>query len=184
MMLLGHDPRSIANVMIEFALEDGLHLPNVSVQKLLYFAHASYLVRNRRPLVSSLFEAWEYGPVCRPVYDALKQYGRASVPKKIEQVDIFTGEIEEFEFSGDRRTRFHIEGIMMNLGHLSPGQLIDLSHAKDGAWHAVWNKSKTGATIGNTIDDKLTEERFAFLKMPINTPTRGDPDEATPIAGD
>jgi hypothetical protein len=71
------------------------------------------------------------------------------------------------------------------MGHLSPSQLIELSHCSGGAWHEVWNKSKTQATIGNRIDDTLTVNRFYRLKMPMRESSqRGDPDEATPLAGD
>jgi len=180
----GYDPRAIANEIIEYALDEGIHMPNVSVQKLLYFCHASYYVRHNEPLVASVFEAWEYGPVCRPVYDELKHYGRKSIDKLIDDVDIFTGEVRQIRIPRNRRVQTHIYNTLENLGRLSPGQLIDLSHRKGGAWHETWHKSRTGTTVGGAICDKLTLERFYLLKMTVQKPVYGDPDEATPLTGD
>ena len=87
------DPRSVVNFMIEYGKVRDYKLKNVSLQKLLYFCHAAYLVRHGKPLVSGYFEAWEYGPVHRTVYDALRQYGRQEVTKPIDRRDPFTGQV-------------------------------------------------------------------------------------------
>lgn len=180
----GHDPRAVVNQMIEFALEQEVHLPNVSVQKLLYFAHAAHLAKyGGTPLVASVFEAWEYGPVCRPIYDELKHYGRSSVSQKIEDIDLFTGEVTIPSLPNDLRVKSHVFNIMDSLGRLSPGQLIDLSHVKGGAWHETWHKARTRTTVGGAICDSLIRERFYLLKMPIKPSIFGDPDEAAPLTG-
>ena len=181
----GSDPRSVVNAMIAIGNRIGVVLPNVSIQKLLYFAHASFLVQNKRPLVQGVFEAWDYGPVCPPVYHALKKHGREPVKEPIRKVNPFTGEISDVDPLQDAEALFHLEHVLRTMGHLSPGQLIELSHAPEGAWADVWNKSKTGPTIGNRIDDILTVSRFSRLKMPLrDASTYGETDEATPFAGD
>lgn len=181
----GFDPRAIANAMISYALDRGQTITNVSVQKLLYFAHVSFWVKHKRPLVCSTFEAWEYGPVCRPVYDSLRRYGRAPIIEPIVVVDPFSRSVTPLAPPADHLVTDHIAEVMRALGGLSAGQLIELSHAPGGAWEEVWNKSKTSATLGNRIDDKLSVERFARLKISVRSQSRfGDPDEATPVAGD
>lgn len=181
----GHDPRAVANAMIEFALKRNKPIWNVSIQKLMYFAHASFLIRNDRPLINGVFEAWEYGPVCRPIYDVLKRYGRKPVSKKIERVDPFSGEISVPQVEGDISALDQVEDVMRTMLHIHPSQLIELSHVDGGAWSVVWDKSRTGATVGNRISDQLTREKFGKLKvaMPINFELGGI-DEATPFAGD
>ncbi|MBN9788279.1 hypothetical protein DMP17_06700 [Pseudonocardia sp. TMWB2A] len=170
--------------MITFANRREMPIWNVSVQKLMYFAHASFLIRQSRPLIRGAFEAWEYGPVCRPVYNELKSYGREPITTLIQRVDPFTGEITMPALDGDIEADDHIAGIMRTMGHLHPNQLISLSHVRDGAWYEVWNKAKTGATVGNRISDKLTVERFHKLKLVLtDAPAQGGMDEATPFAG-
>ena len=185
MISTSHDPRSVANAIIASADRRAIKLTNLSIQKLLYFAHASALARYGKPLVKGVFEAWEFGPVCRPVYDALKQYGSRPVTELIERRDPISGETSVVKPPEDWRVLEHIDDVLKSIGHLSPGQLVDLSHAPNGAWEEVWNKSKSSPTIGNRIHDKLSAERFAFLKMPVNESSKfGDVDEATPITGD
>lgn len=181
----GYDPRSVVNAMIAIGNRIGVSLPNVSIQKLLYFAHAAYLVQFKRPLVQGVFEAWDYGPVCPPVYHALKENGRGPVKEPIKRLNPFTGEVSDVDPLNDDEALFHLERVLRTMGHLSPGQLIELSHSPEGAWATVWNKSKTGPTIGNRIDDILTSSRFSRLKMSLRDASAyGETDEATPFAGD
>ena len=185
MTTTGFDPRAVANLLLSAASQRGIRLTNVSVQKLLYFAHASFWVQFRRPLVNGVFEAWEYGPVCRAVYDALKQHGRSPIVDPIKRSNPFTGQGEKIAEIDDADAIFHVQNVIRTMGHLSASDLIELSHRPGGAWDEVWNKSKTKATIGNRIDDKLTLERFYRLKMPMRPQSQdGDIDEAAPLAGD
>ncbi len=184
MTALGYDPRSVVNAMIAIGNRRGLNLPNVSIQKLLYFAHASYLVQYKRPLVRGVFEAWDFGPVCPTIYHALKHHERAPVREPIQKVNPFTGEVTEVETLNDDDALLHLQIVLKTMGDLSPGQLIELSHSPEGAWDVVWNKSKTGTTVGNRIDDILTVSRFSRLKIPLrDASTYGETDEATPFTG-
>lgn len=182
----GYDPRGIANLLLEVAEERGILLTNLSLQKLLYFAHAAYLARHREPLVHGAFEAWGYGPVCRIVYDELKQFGREAVRGRLKKRDVFSGVASEVAAPDSVEVRDHVVEVVRTLGRLSPGQLVDLSHREGGAWDEVWKKSTSGPTVGNRISDKLTLERFHVLKLDVRSPSpHGDlRHEATPFAGD
>lgn len=181
----GLDPRSVANLIIQEGLNRELSLSNLSVQKILYFCHASFLAKFSKPLVFAPFEAWEYGPVCRPVYDQLKGYGRNPIDKLITKIDVFSGEVQPIPLPEDPFTCEHIVDLVRNLGALSPSALVQLSHAKGGAWEKVWEQSKHGPTIGNRISDTLSKERYFCLKLDLdNQKLHGDIDEATPFAGD
>lgn len=181
----GHDPRAIANHMIQYAKRRGIPIWNVSIQKLMYFAHAAFLVRTGRPLVLGAFEAWEFGPVCRPIYDALKLHGRSMVTETIIRRDPFSGVESVPVIEDDIEAQDQVEEVMRSMGHLHPNQLIRLSHVEGGAWSIVWNKSKTGATVANRIDDQLTIDTFTRLKISVRcSGDEGGIDEATPFAGD
>ncbi|WP_132883897.1 type VI toxin-antitoxin system SocA family antitoxin [Sphingomonas molluscorum] len=182
---VGHDPRVVVNALIECAQSMQIPVRNVSLQKLLYFAHAAYLAHHRRPLIRGAFEAWEYGPVCRPIYDALKAYGRDEVTAPIKRRDPYTGVVSDLPPLEDDLAVRHLENVMRALGGLSPSQLISLSHVPGGAWSIVWNKAKTGATLGNRIDDELTKATFGKLKIALRSSQPQERfDEAAPFAGD
>lgn len=59
----------------------GNAISNMKLQKLLYYAQGFAMATLGKPLFNEDFEAWEYGPVLRVVYDRFKQYGSAALPK-------------------------------------------------------------------------------------------------------
>ena len=59
----------------------GNAISNMKLQKLLYYAQGFALVILNKPLFQDDFEAWEYGPVLRPVYDEYKRFGSSALPK-------------------------------------------------------------------------------------------------------
>ncbi len=66
----------VANRFLSQAHEHGDQLSNLKLQKLLYYAHAWYLVLNEdQPLFDDRIEAWVHGPVVPNVYHEFKQYG-------------------------------------------------------------------------------------------------------------
>lgn len=59
----------------------GNAISNMKLQKLLYYAQGFAMVILEKPLFDDDFEAWEYGPVLRPIYDEYKTYGGDALPK-------------------------------------------------------------------------------------------------------
>lgn len=59
----------------------GNAISNMKLQKLLYYAQGFAMVILERPLFEDDFEAWEYGPVVRNIYDKYNYYGSNALPK-------------------------------------------------------------------------------------------------------
>ena len=59
----------------------GWSLSNLRLQKILYFAHRSFLGENGRPLVRGPFMRYPYGPVIEEVNERVKKYGRKVIPE-------------------------------------------------------------------------------------------------------
>ena len=57
------------------------------LQKLVYLAHGWTLAVTGDPLVEDRFEAWDYGPVIRKLYDALRSFGSGPITRLIEAGD-------------------------------------------------------------------------------------------------
>ena len=47
-------------------------MSHLKLQKLLYYCEAYHLAYFEAPLINENFQAWVHGPVCREVYDILK----------------------------------------------------------------------------------------------------------------
>jgi len=155
-----NDARGVANLMLSLADEAGVALTNLSLQKLVYFAHGLMIVRNDRPLVDGYFEAWEYGPVHPLLYSAFKSAGRSAIVQRAVKRDLRTGSIDVVAVPEDRESRHVIGEVFRALGRQTSTRLVNLSHAKGGPWHEVVNESGTERVLGLRISDMVIRQRF------------------------
>jgi uncharacterized phage-associated protein len=176
------DARIVANEIIEFGLERGYEVTNLSVQKLLYFTHAHFLVRNNSPLVNGVFEAWQFGPVHPTVYSALKKFGAKPIDSLIQKVDPVTREKIELPKLVKGQLKNDILDIVAPLIKVSAGFLVDMSHVRGGPWDTIVEQSKNGAVLGLRITDEITKEKFRYQKTTVGIrPRSGDPSEDSPL---
>lgn len=177
------DPRIMANAIIARAAGEQLPVTHIALQKLLYFAHGLFLVRHRRPLISGYFEAWTYGPVHPAVYAAFKASGSDPITTKAQRKDLRTGELIDLPELSESAARRVINQTMSAFGDLTAGQLVSLSHARDGPWDIVCKAAQSRNTIGLRISNDLIAERFQFHKLSTcNLIDAGEPNEDTPLA--
>lgn len=178
-----HDPRAVANLLLDLADSLDIAVSHIALQKLLYFAHADYLLRTGRPLLSGYFEAWTHGPVHPLVYASFKHSGAAPITHRATRTDYASGKSHPVEPPDDREARFRVEQTLRHLGRLSASQLVSLSHAPDGPWDWVKRNLGTGASVGARISDTVTRERFRHLIVSLGTGDRhADAREDTPLA--
>lgn len=178
-----YDSRAIANLMLDEAHRNGQSLTNLALQKLLYFAHALYLVEKKKPLVSGYFEAWEYGPVHPAAYRAFKSYRDLPISEPASGEDVLSGARKPIPTPVDPDVRRHVRRVMSQYGWLDVGRLVDISHAKGAPWHFVLDKSGTGRSYGVRIPDEVILSRFKHHKIAVGeTPAIGAPGEDTPPA--
>lgn len=178
-----HDPRAIANYVLELAEEDARPITNIVLQKLVYFCHAFFLLENNTPLVTGYFEAWTYGPVHPVVYKSFKEYGANPIVGRALRHNLITGTYGTIDPVTDLDARRSVRAVMANFSKLSAGQLVDLSHATNGPWHFTVENAKINANLGLRITDDVTRSRFKYLKLAIGPRSAlGEPDEDTPFS--
>lgn len=176
------DPRSVANLMLDEGNRIGHRITNLALQKLLYFAHGIFLTEQKRPLVSGHFEAWQFGPVHPTAYQAFKSAGDQPVDFRAMRIDVTTGERKEIYLPSDLTIRRHIERIMQSYGRMTPGRLVDISHAKGAPWDFIVDKARTSLAFGLRISDDVILERFKHHKVSVgHSPIIGEPSEDTPF---
>lgn len=98
-------------------------LTNLELQKMLYLAQMMFLGEHDERLLNGSFEAWDYGPVQPSVYREARTFGKAPI---------------EFLFSRGRvddpaRAKM-LDEAYDQLSKMSAGQLVNITHWKDGAW--------------------------------------------------
>ena len=156
--LMSYSPIAIANFFIELAIQDKNPVTPMKVQKLVYFAHGWHLALTDKgdPLLSEQVEAWEFGPVVRSLYHALKHFANQPIKEKISNFSAF-GETEISEASDVSKLLKRIWGAY---GKYSATRLSNATHVVDGPWHIAYF-DKGGQHRKNTdISDKLITDYF------------------------
>lgn len=175
------DPRSVANVIIEEARSRGLSLTHLSLQKILYFIHGKYLIESGHPLMSGYFEAWPFGPVHPLIYDAFKDRGAEPLINPATKRDLISGRTIAVEKPSDDSVSRFVRDIALPYLRLSPGRLVDLSHAKESPWDVLTRTDTGRRSYGMRITEDLIKNRFRFHKISIGvSPRIGEPNEESP----
>jgi uncharacterized phage-associated protein len=176
------DPRAVANLMLDEIDRIGRRMSNLALQKLLYFAHAIFLIEKKRPLVSGYFEAWEYGPVHPAAYQAFKSAGAEPIGFRAQKLDVAKGTRAPIPLPSDPEVIQHVIRIVHSYGRMTPGRLVDISHARGAPWHYVVDKGRTSLALGMRIPDDVIRERFKHHKVSVGSqPFAGEPREDTPF---
>jgi uncharacterized phage-associated protein len=177
-----YDSRAIANLILKEGRRIERPITNLALQKLLYFAHGLFLIERKRPLVSGYFEAWRLGPVHPAVYQAFKLAGDRPITFEASRLNLLTGELSPIPPPSEPDVQQHIARIMSSYGRLTPGRLIDISHAKGAPWAHVVDKGRTGVAFGLRISNDVILSRYKHHKISVReTPTVGEPNEDAPF---
>lgn len=134
-----NDGRAIANLVLDLADEAGTPISNLALQKILFFCHGWTMAKLGEPLIKQEFEAWQYGPVLAHVYREFKGFDRAPITGRARRLDPSIGIYVEARADVSVEVFELVRKVVAFYGALRPGTLVELSHAQDGPWAAVWN---------------------------------------------
>lgn len=178
----GFDPRSVCNLILDEADHIGRSITNLALQKLLYFAHGLHLVEARKPLVTGFFEAWRFGPVHPTAYHAFKSEGANALRIRATTQDPFTRISRPIPKCVDPAAISRVRRIVNTYGAMTPGWLVEVSHAENAPWAYTVHKARTQTVLGLRIPDDVIRDRFRFHKVSIGEePKHGEPREEVPI---
>ena len=151
---MAHDARGIANFFLEISWRQRLPITHLALQKIIFFAHAWHLAKFNKPLVGQKFEAWQYGPVVRVLYDQLKEYKSQPISNPLRKIDSHTGEWVYANVALDDAEQRFLTDLFKYYSQFNAGHLVDLTHAEDGPWEKAWKKAVDSVAPGMTIPDE------------------------------
>jgi uncharacterized phage-associated protein len=148
-----YDSRAIANYFISKADGAGKALTPMQVIKLVYFAHGWNLGIYGDPLIDDEVEAWDYGPVIRPVYDAFKKFGNQPVTELAKKWHILNGDVtgQPIDAKFDAIETSLLDKIWEVYGHLKGFQLSEITHRDDSPWHKIYNEHGRNSVIPDSL---------------------------------
>ncbi len=168
--------------MLNEADRIGVGITNLALQKLLYFAHGIFLNETKQPLVSGYFEAWQYGPVHPAAYKAFRSAGSEPIRFRASGQDVLTGTTKPIPEPNNPVVLRLVQQVLNSYGRLSPGRLVDISHARNSPWDFIVDKGRTSVAFGLRIPDNVIRDRFKYHKVSIGiVPVAGEPSEDAPF---
>jgi|ERR1700722_13820473 uncharacterized phage-associated protein len=157
-----YEARKVCNYLLARYDAQRLDLTNLRLNKLLFFIHAASLSTRNDGLIRNHFEAWQFGPVIRPVFDAFKKHGDHWVTEPAKFLDYATGELKPIPFDDISSTDTHaIDQAFAEYSRFSTGQLVALSHEPGGPWDLVYRASLADATASPRIPNELIRRHFS-----------------------
>lgn len=164
-----YHPILIANFFVKKGIDVGEPITQMKVQKLVYISHGWYMAATNRPLISSVVEAWKFGPVIPELYHALKAYGNEPITNLIligsQSFQRILNEIRDIK---DEDRQF-LEKVWSIYGKFTAIYLSELTHQKDTPWDKVASSCDYELPMNKDIDNDLIKEHYYSLLTESNT---------------
>ncbi|MES2449261.1 MAG: type II toxin-antitoxin system antitoxin SocA domain-containing protein [Pseudomonadota bacterium] len=149
------DARAVANRFLELATEQGKPLTPMQILKLVYIAHGWMLGLTGRPLVDQPVEAWQYGPVIRDLYNAVRGFGRGAVRGPI----VATPGNLAYDQDDMVKQVYNLYGAMDGIA------LSNITHMPETPWALTYRPGAFGTSIPNDLIaahyKRLSQDRAA-----------------------
>lgn len=149
-------PSDIAKYFLYRSLVDGDLVSPIKMQKLVYYAYAWILVKNKAKLFNENIEAWPNGPVVPSLYRELKRYGSQPINED------FLGRVSE----NDLMKKFP-EEVLETLDEVyqkymtkTPFELVVLTH-NERPWVEARKGLPASESSNNPISDETILKTFA-----------------------
>ena len=141
----------VANEIIKLANAEKVEITPMKLQKILYLANGINYKRKSEKLVKEKFEAWDYGPVIRTVYNTYRDCKGNNIDEPIDDmihtngfsfVKASTIQIEDSDFTV-------IKEAWDNSKNLDAFTLSAWSHNKDSPWDKAFNSNPKSLYISD-----------------------------------
>ena len=163
-----YEARKVCNFLLAQFDPVEFDLTNLRINKLLFFIHAESLQIRPRGLIRNHFEAWQFGPVIRPVFDAFKIYKDSPIEAPALYLDYASGRKLPVPYDDiEPADRDIILRELRNYGRFTTGQLVALSHERGGPWDIIYQACVADATQSPRIPNELIRKHFGGDKSAV-----------------
>lgn len=111
--------------------------------KLVYIAHGYMLGQYGEPLLDEPVQAWQYGPVVRSVYDAVREY-------RSSPVDVVSGH-RKWRGRFTPQELDAMDDVADIYGGIDGIKLSSATHKPGTPWSRTWNRNGKNSIISNDL---------------------------------
>lgn len=139
---------------------------HLKLQKLIYLAYKSYLLKYDHPLFGEKIIAYQYGPVIEEVYNVFRKYGADTIevddPPQYRLKDInLSQSIGRLLLVKDAKQVIStLFDTLEVYGDLSARKLVDLTHSINGPWDTVYDKNQKRQITNDIIISQAEFEKL------------------------
>jgi uncharacterized phage-associated protein len=159
-----YDARVIANAVLERAWRLGYEITQIDIQKICYFLHGHHLRTNGIPLISTEFEAWDYGPVQRSLYASFKEFGDQPITKLANSFDPIKRQPRSLPAITENSVIDTIETHLPIYLNLASFELVDLTHAPGTPWSITVSEARSSVNVGMRIANETIVKHFEGIE--------------------
>jgi uncharacterized phage-associated protein len=148
----------LANTILEIGFQKRVPVDPMKLQKLMFFAHGWHLAVVGSPLASEGFDAWQYGPVNRPVYHEFKRFGANPITEYAKEQ--LTPEAEPASYvmnKSNKKAYDIIYGVWEKYSAFTAMQLSEMTHEEGTPWAVARSQGMSG------IPDHVISKYFKNL---------------------
>lgn len=161
-----HDARGIANFFLDYADEKKISVKLMSLLKMIFYAHGWYLSMKDKPLVAQEFEAWEYGPVVRSVWEAFKTSGKRPLHQRALRLDVVSRVYSEVREPLSAEEATFLRQIFDAYCHVDAFDLSAATHAEGSPWDKIWNAPNGVINVAMKISNDEIRRWFLSKQAP------------------
>ena len=163
-----YDARAVANFLLDYGASKGRSVTVMSLLKILFFAHAWHLAKTGEPLMGQPFEAWQYGPVNRVVYEQFKTFRDRPIDTRARVLNASAGRYEIAHCVDiDAETSTLLQNVFDYYSQFHPFRLSKLTHEEGSPWDKVWNEATRRAVPGMVISNEAIRDWFQRNGQPL-----------------
>lgn len=139
---MSRDARAVAQqILNECRAAGDPAVTPMQLLKLVYIAHGYMLAKHGVPLINESVEAWQYGPVVRSVYQAVRDFRSSPVTHVPCAPQVVFDQNEQAVMQEVARIYGRADGITLSTATHQPGT----------PWSVTWNNHGQNAVISNDM---------------------------------
>jgi len=127
---------NLSSLLVKLAEQDKINITHIKLQKIMFFAYGFVLAKHNIDLVPTGFEAWQYGPVNRELYNILS--GKKSDNIKPKDIKDNLHHIS-LDLNIEDEVYEDINLVWNFYKDINAFDLVKESHRKDSPWDKAYN---------------------------------------------
>jgi uncharacterized phage-associated protein len=159
-----YDARVVANEILRQAWQHDYELTQLDIQKITYFMNGHHLIDHGTPMVKTDFEAWQFGPVQKVLYDAFRRFEDEPITQLATAFDPIRRRNKELPEITSNSVTETIAKYLHKYVEIPAQELVGLTHRRGTPWQRTIEAALTSANLGMRISNSLIAEHFEGLK--------------------